>query len=35
LWRHTVETWLRRQALISIRLNQNVSTILPKFLSHN
>jgi hypothetical protein len=35
LWRHTVETWLRRQGLISIRLNQNVSTILPKLLSHN
>jgi len=35
LWRHTVESWLRRQGLIAIRLNQNVSTILPKILSHN
>jgi hypothetical protein len=34
-WRRTVETWLRRQGLISIRLSKNVSTILPDFLSHN
>ena len=34
-WRRTVETWLRRQGLISIRLNKKVSTILPDFLSHN
>ena len=34
-WRRTVETWLRCQGLISIRLNKKVSTILPNFLSHN
>ena len=34
-WRRTVEAWLRRQNLIAIRLNKNVSTILPNFLSHN
>ena len=34
-WRRTVETWLRCQGLISIRLNKKVSTILDNFLSHN
>jgi len=34
-WRRTVETWLRCQGLISIRINKKVSTILPNFLSHN
>jgi transposase InsO family protein len=35
LWRQTVESWLRCQGLISVRLNKKVSTILPNFLSHN
>lgn len=39
LWRVTVETWLRRQGLISVRLNQNqkpkVSPTFQKFWSHN
>jgi transposase InsO family protein len=35
LWRRTVETWLRCQNLISVRLNKKVSTILPEILSHN
>jgi hypothetical protein len=30
-WRRTVEPWLRRQGLISLRLNKKVSTILPDF----
>jgi hypothetical protein len=38
-WRLTVESWLRRQHLISIghqpKPNQNVSTIFPKKWSHN
>jgi transposase InsO family protein len=38
-WRLTVENWLRRQNLIAINRNQkpkeNVSTIFPKFWSHN
>jgi transposase InsO family protein len=35
LWRRAVETWLRCQNLISVRLNKKVSTILPEILSHN
>ena len=37
LWRVTVEAWLRRQALITVRQNQkpNVSTTYPKCWSHN
>lgn len=37
LWRVTVESWLRRQGLISVRQNknQNVSTTFPKIWSHN
>jgi transposase InsO family protein len=37
LWRVTVEAWLRRQGLISIRQNQNknVSTTSTKIWSHN
>jgi hypothetical protein len=35
LWRVTVESWLRRQGLIVVRQNQNVSTTLPKKWSHN
>src|SRR5690348_9381239 len=37
LWRVTVESWLRRQGLISIRQNknQNVSPTFPKIWSHN
>lgn len=37
LWRVTVESWLRRQGLISIRQNknQNVSPAFPKIWSHN
>ena len=36
-WRHTVESWLRCQGLIEVRLNQkpNVSTHSTKFWSHN
>jgi transposase InsO family protein len=34
-WRRTVESWLRCQGLISVRLNKKVSTIYPNFLSHN
>jgi len=36
-WRHTVESWLRRQGLISISQKQqpNVSTNFPKNWSHN
>jgi hypothetical protein len=36
-WRVTVESWLRRQELISVRQNQkpNVSTSFPKNWSHN
>ena len=35
LWRVTVESWLRGQGLIVIRLNQNVSTTFSKIWSHN
>jgi transposase InsO family protein len=37
VWRLTVETWLRRQGLISVRQNQKqkVSTTFPKFWSQN
>lgn len=37
LWRITVESWLRRQGLISVRQNQNqkVSTNFPENWSHN
>ncbi len=35
LWRVTVESWLRRQGLISVRQKQNVSTTSPKIWSHN
>jgi hypothetical protein len=39
VWRRVVESWLRRQGLISIdhqpKPNQNVSTIFPKKWSHN
>jgi transposase InsO family protein len=39
IWRRTVESWLRRQGLITIghqpKPNQNVSTIFPKKWSHN
>ena len=37
VWRLTVETWLRRQGLITVRPNQNqkVSTTFLKFWSHN
>jgi len=37
LWRVTVESWLRRQGLISVRPNQNpkVSTNFPENWSHN
>jgi len=36
-WRHTVESWLRCQGLIEVRLNQkpNVSTHSTKIWSHN
>jgi hypothetical protein len=30
LWRVTVEAWLRRQGLISVRHNQKVSPIISK-----
>jgi transposase InsO family protein len=39
VWRRTVESWLRRQGLITVghqpQPNQNVSTIFPKKWSHN
>jgi hypothetical protein len=35
LWRVMVESWLRRQGLIVVRQNQNVSTTFQKIWSHN